>query len=292
MRVTVIGDRGQVARALAERTSPAFEITRLGREAALDLETVVNAEPVIRATHQDVVVNAAAWTDVEGAELAPDTAFCVNATGAQKVAVATAALGVPLVHLSTEYVFDGFRTEPYAETDIPAPSNTYGHSKLAGEKAVAAVTDDHVILRTSWLYSAHERNFLMKILAQLGAADIGVVGDRLGAPTSAVELAHGIEQVCRNLLRSPDGSLRGIFHMTCAGETSWAGFAAEVLALSGERGATRPIVRPIPTSSLFELAPAVNSRLNCDRLARLHGIKLADWRDALALIMRQHRDGL
>lgn len=285
MRVTVVGSRGQVARALGMRAAPGFHVTCLGREFC-DLETITGAEHVISATHPDIVVNAAAYTDVEESERNRESAFRVNATGARTVAAAAAALGVPLVHLSTEYVFDGSQPDPYVEADEPAPLNVYGHSKLAGEKAVAAESDDHAILRTSWLYSPYGRNFLTKILAQLDAPEIAVVADRRGAPTSALELARGIEQVCRNLLRRPDGtSSRGVFHMTCAGDTTWAGFAEEIVAHHHGSRAACPVIRPIPSASLVERARRpVNSRLNCDRLAEIHGVVLCNWKDALSLV--------
>lgn len=293
MRVTVIGAQGQVARALAERASAEFAVTRLGRK-TFDLEAVAGAEHAIGSTQPDIIVNAAAYTDVDGAERASDTAFRVNATGARKVAAAAAALKVPLIHVSTEYVFDGSQAEPYTEADAPAPLNAYGHSKLAGEEAVAAETNDHVILRTSWLYSPYGRNFLTKIRAQLGAtAEISVIADRRGAPTSALELARGIEQVARNLVQSRSDVGRGIFHMTCAGETTWAGFAAEIIAQSEEIGGPRPVVRPIASTSLPELARRpINSGLNNDRLASLHGVTLINWKDALSLVMRKLKGDL
>jgi dTDP-4-dehydrorhamnose reductase len=283
MRVTVVGRRGQVARALARRANDHFHVVRLGRP-AFDLERVTNATSEIAETRPDVIINAAAFTDVEGAEKTPAAAFQVNQAGAGIVAAAAASLGVPLIHLSTEYVFDGDKLAPYSEGDPATPLSAYGRSKLAGEKAVAAATDNYAILRTSWVYSTYGRNFLAKILERAATSpEIPVVADRFGAPTSAFELARGIEQVARNLVQSPSArAARGIFHMTCAGKTSWAGFASEILRGRDTR------VHAIRSDALVELArrPA-NSLLSNERLLDVHGVALAHWTDALADVLEQ-----
>jgi dTDP-4-dehydrorhamnose reductase len=282
MRVTVVGVHGQVARALARRASGRFNVVRLGRP-TFDLERVRDATSQIAETRPDVIVNAAAFTNVEGAEKSQETAFRVNEAGAGIVAQAAATLGVPLIHLSTEYVFDGNKPTPYSEEDPTAPLSVYGRSKLAGERAVASATDDYVILRTSWVYSTFG-GFFAKILERAAtSSEIPVVADRFGAPTSAFELARGIEQVARNLVQSPSARAgRGIFHMTCAGQTSWAGFAIEIL-----RGRNSH-VRPIRSDALVELArrPA-NSLLCNDRLLEVHGVALAHWQDALSDVLEQ-----
>lgn len=282
----VIGRSGQVARALAERAGADLEVVRLGRP-DLDLETVRDITAPLSALRPDVVVNAAAFTDVDGAERTPDACFKVNHDGAHAVAGSAAALGVPLIHLSTEYVFDGESARPYRETDPTAPLNVYGRSKLSGEAAVAEITADHAILRTCWLYSPFSRNFFTKVLERSrGKAEIPVVADRLGSPTTALELARGIEQVARNLLAWRDGRRgRGMFHMTCAGETSWAGFASEILRNTDCK------VRPVTSDSFVELARRpMNSRLGNDRLSDVHGVVLAHWQDALSEVWTRYGD--
>lgn len=283
----VIGRSGQVARALAERAGAGLDVVRLGRP-DLDLETVRDITAPLSALRPDIIVNAAAFTDVDGAERTPEAAFRVNHDGARRVAESAAALGVPLVHLSTEYVFDGGTDRPYREADPPAPLNVYGRSKHSGEAAVAEVTADHAILRTSWLYSPYGRNFFTKILEKsLSSPEISVVADRLGSPTSAFELARGIEQVARNLVTWRDaGRGRGIFHMTCTGETSWAGFASEIVR---DTGCT---VRPVTSDSFVELARRpMNSRLCSDRLSDVHGVVLARWQDALSEVRSRYGCG-
>jgi len=286
VRMIVIGRSGQVARALAERARADLEVVRLGRP-DLDLETVRDIAAPLSALRPDVIVNAAAFTDVDGAERTPEACFKVNHDGARVVAGSAAALGVPLVHLSTEYVFDGESDRPYREADPTAPLNVYGRSKLSGEAAVAEITADHAILRTSWLYSPYSRNFFTKVLEKSrGSAEIPVVADRLGSPTSAFELARGIEQVARNLLAWRDGRRgRGMFHMTCAGETSWSGFASEILRNTDCK------VRPVTSDSFVELARRpMNSRLCNDRLSDVHGVVLARWQDALSEVWTRYGD--
>ena len=291
MRITVIGARGQVASALAERSSAAMPVSRLGRP-RFDLETISDMRAAIASTRPDVVINAAAFTNVEEAECHSDRAFKVNTESAAKVASIAHSLGVPLIHLSTEYVFDGESPLPYSETDTAMPLNVYGHSKLAGEYAVMAETDNHAILRTSWIYSVSSWNFFSKIRAQARQkTEVQVIADRLGAPTSAFELAWGIERIAHNLITSHGAHWRGIFHMTCGGETSWAGFAREIIARSPEASIAGTIVHPIPTGHFPELARRpTNSRLNNDRVRKVHGVVLAPWQDALAAVMIRLRD--
>ena len=282
----VIGRSGQVARALAERAGADLEVVRLGRP-DLDLETARDIAAPLSALRPDVIVNTAAFTDVDGAERTPEACFKVNHDGARVVAASAAALGVPLVHLSTEYVFDGGSDRPYRETDPTAPLNVYGRSKLSGEAAVAEIAADHAILRTSWLYSPYSRNFFTKVLEKSrGSTEIPVVADRLGSPTTVFELARGIEQVARNLLAWRDSRQgRGMFHMTCAGATSWAGFASEILRNTG------CTVRPVTSDSFVELARRpMNSRLCNDRLSDVHGVVLAHWQDALSEVRTRYGD--
>ena len=282
----VVGRSGQLARALAERAGGGLDIVRLGRP-DLDLETATDVAAPLSSFCPDIIVNTAAFTDVDGAERTPDAAFRVNRDGARRIAEAASTLGVPLVHLSTDYVFDGGSDRPYREEDPTAPLSVYGRSKLAGEAAVAEATTDHAILRTSWLYAPYGRSFFTKVLEKSrDSREIQVVADRLGSPTSAFELARGIEQVARNLLTWREaGRGRGLFHITCAGETSWAGFASEILRNTG------CTVRPVTSDSFVELARRpMNSRLCNDRLSDVHGVVLPRWQDALSEIWTRYGD--
>jgi dTDP-4-dehydrorhamnose reductase len=285
MRVTVIGGRGQVARALAGRSSSSFAVVLIGRP-TIDLATCHDLVPTVAATRPDVIVNAAAYTDVEGAEREPEAAGAVNAAGAAQVAAAAAALGVPLIHLSTDYVYDGAKDSPYVETDATAPLNEYGRSKLAGERLAASATPDCTILRTSWVYAPFGRNFVTTMLRLLSAhSEVKVIADRFGAPTSALDIAKGIEQIARNLL-SARGHASGVFHMTAAGAASWAQFAEAIFACAYARNGRTASVVPISWRDYPETASRpCNSRLDNALLARTHGVALPHWRPALEEVM-------
>lgn len=296
MRLLVTGVSGQIATALAACAATDADLTvlPLGRP-ALDLAAPGNAAGLLRALRPDVVVNAAAYTAVDQAESEPDLAFRINRDGAGAIAAGAAMLGVPIVQLSTDYVFDGAKPAPYAESDPVGPVSVYGRSKRAGEEAVAGANPDHAILRTSWVYAAEGKNFVRTML-RLAASrpEVAVVADQRGAPTYAPDIAAAVVKVARNLLAEPAGAeLRGIFHMTGAGETTWAGFAEEIFLGSAVRGGPSARVTPIATADYPTPAkrPA-NSRLDCAKLGAVHGIVLPHWRDALSRCMdRLSQDG-
>lgn len=288
MRIVVTGQAGQVVSAmLAQAGRHGVTVVAAGRP-GVDLAEPSGIAPALAALKPDVVVNAAAYTAVDQAESDYDMALAVNGAGAGAVARAAAALGVPVIQISTDYVFDGSKTGQYVETDPVAPVNAYGRSKLAGEEAVAAATPNHAILRTSWVYAATGKNFVLTMLrlAETRPA-LTVVGDQHGAPTYAPDIADAVIGVARNLLARPDDAkLRGVFHMTGGGETTWAEFAQEIFRLSALRGGASASVTPIPASAYPTPArrPA-NSRLDCRKLASAHGVSMPDWRDALARCM-------
>lgn len=287
MRLTVIGERGQVALALARHAGHDVLVTRLGRRTH-DLLMASDWTSLVGDTAPDVIVNAAAYTDVERAEIEPSAAFAVNCEGARRIAIAAHQLGCPLIHLSTEYVFDGEQSQPYRETDPPSPLNAYGQSKLAGERAVLECTKDAVVLRSSWVYSASGRNFLTALISRArDTSEIDVIADRTGAPTSAEELARAIEQVARHLLMDASYG-RGIFHISCAGSTTWAEFAAEIISGLPSHPTRRASVRPITSKDLKELArrPS-NSLLDNELITTVHNITLPDWRLALSAVLNR-----
>jgi dTDP-4-dehydrorhamnose reductase len=284
MRIAVTGRDGQVARALIERgAAAAVEICTVARPEA-DLANPRDVEAALIRLRPRAIVNAAAYTAVDLAEREPELAQAINAAGAGAVASAAARLGIPVVHLSTDYVFDGALDRPYREDDEVCPLGVYGASKLAGERAVAAATSDHVILRTAWVYSPFGKNFVRTMLALAGQRDeVRVVCDQQGTPTSALDIADGVLAVVANLIAKPSATeLRGIFHMTGDGETNWADFAAAIFALSAAAGGPSARVVPIPSSDYPTPArrPA-NSRLDASRIAAVHGIRLPHWRRSL-----------
>jgi dTDP-4-dehydrorhamnose reductase len=284
MRIAVTGQHGQVARALTE-AGPAFGLTvvALGRP-ELDLAVPETVGPLLAAAAPDIVVNAAAYTAVDQAEREPEKANAINAAGAGAVAAAARALGVPMIHLSTDYVFDGRKTTPYVEEDPVEPTSVYGVSKLAGERTIAATLSNYVILRTAWVFAPYGKNFVRTMLALAQTRDEArVVADQFGCPSYAPDIAAAIVTIARNLLSEPDDMrLRGIFNLAGTGETSWADFAAAIFAILDQKGMRTPALTPITTADYPTAArrPA-NSRLDCSKLVLQHGVQLPSWHSSL-----------
>lgn len=295
MRVLVAGAGGQVGRELV-RAAASFdgEIIGLGR-AALD---VTDAEAARRAVEQhapDVVINAAAYTAVDRAESEPEAAFAVNCDGAAHCAEACAAAGIPLIHFSTDYVFDGSKSAPYTEDDAPNPLGVYGASKLAGEEAVRDRLDAHVILRTSWVFSAHGHNFVKTMLRLCRERDeLRVVADQHGNPTAAADIARTALAIAQRAVAG-EAAAWGTFHFAGMPSTTWHGLAEAVVAEARTHGSVRAErVEPISTSEYPTPArrPA-DTRLDGERIERDWGIEPPDWREALALVVAElaERDG-
>lgn len=284
MRIAVTGRNGQVAQSLLERAAASrIDVCVMARP-EVDLLHPGAVEAALAALRPEAVVSAAAYTAVDSAEAEPALAHAVNVTGAASVARAAARLGIPVIHLSTDYVFDGSLERPYAEDDATGPLGVYGTSKLEGERAVAETNTNHAILRTAWVYSPFGKNFARTMLALARKRDeISVVSDQLGSPTNALDIADGIITVVRNMIGKPSApELRGIFHMTGGGETNWAEFATAIFAASAAAGGPSAHIVPIPASAYPTPArrPA-NSRLDNGRLAVTHGVCLPHWRQSL-----------
>jgi dTDP-4-dehydrorhamnose reductase len=283
--ILVIGKTGQVARSLEEVLSArGYAVTAIGRP-EVDLRDPITVASAIRDARPAIVVNAAAYTAVDRAEDEPDDALAVNAIGAQAVADAAAGAGVPIIHISTDYVFDGEKRAPYVETDAVAPIGAYGRSKLLGEQLVAAANPKHVILRTAWVFSPFGSNFVRTML-RLSAEkpEIRVVDDQHGNPTYALDLADVIRQIIDRLVApSPDPECFGTFHAVNAGVTTWFGFAEAVLSGAERRRQHRAALQPIGTKDYPTRArrPAY-SVLATDKLARIYGIRLRPWTASLA----------
>lgn len=288
MRIAVTGKAGQVVTSLIERgVAAGHEILALGRP-ELDLVDPASIARALEAAAPDAIVSAAAYTAVDKAESESELVHAVNGAGAGAVAQAARALGVPLVHVSTDYVFDGALDRPYLEGDPTGPTSVYGASKLAGEQAVlAAHGDNSAVLRVAWVYSPSGSNFV-KTMIHLAADrdEVSVVADQLGNPTSALDIADGIIRVATNLQSNSDAELRGVFHMTASGEASWADFAEAIFAASVARAGPSARVKRITTADYPTPAtrPA-NSRLDCCRIAKAHGVALPDWRGSLDTVM-------
>lgn len=288
MRIAVTGKTGQVVTSLIERGAAAgHEVIALGRP-ELDLADPASVLRVIADAAPDVIVSAAAYTAVDKAESESELAHAVNGAGAGTVALAAKALGVPLIHISTDYVFDGKGDRPYRESDPTGPTGVYGASKLAGEEAVlTAYPEGSAVLRVAWVYSPFGGNFVKTMLRLAGDRDeISVVADQVGNPTSALDIADGVVKVATNLVADADPALRGIFHMTAGGEATWADFAEGIFAASAARGGPSAGVKRITTAQYPTPAtrPA-NSRLDCGKIATAHGVVLPDWRGSLETVV-------
>lgn len=283
MNIVVTGHAGQVVTSLLEIGPPrGVAVAAIGRP-RLDLADGATIAPAIEAARPDVVVNAAAYTAVDKAESERDLAMAINGAGAGAVAVACERLGVPLIHLSTDYVFDGSKAGPYTEGDAVAPVSVYGLSKLEGERQVAARCRRHIILRTAWVFSPFGANFARTMLRAAGQrAVLTVVDDQHGCPTYAPDLAAAILDIAVPVKGAEAGDARwGIYNAAGSGETTWCGFAREIFARSRERGGPVAGVEAIATAQYPTAArrPA-NSRLDTSKLARTFAVRLPDWRDA------------
>lgn len=289
-RYLVTGQEGQVVRSLVERGSrhQDIEVLPLGRP-ALDLAQIDTIEAAILGAKPDVIVSAAAYTAVDQAETDEANAFAINATAVGEIGRVAKTLGIPVVHLSTDYVFDGEKSSAYTESDPVNPLGVYGRSKLEGECLLASSGADHVILRTAWVYSPYGKNFLRTMLRVAETRDdLNVVADQIGNPTSAIDIADAIFKVAGNLLASGKDSLRGVFHMTGTGDASWAEFASGIFDASGKNGGPTANVHSITTAEYPTPAKRPqNSRLYCSRLAAEHGVSMPDWQSSTAEVVRR-----
>lgn len=281
LRLAVTGLKGQVARALIERAPRDVEIVALGRpQLALGRRNATLAS--LRHARCDAIINAAAYTAVDKAESEPDLAMRINGEGAGHVAEVAAALGAPLLHISTDYVFDGRLARPYREEDRPQPLCAYGRSRLMGEARIAARCRNSVILRTSRIFSPYAGNFIETMLRLADTReDIGVVADQTGNPTSALDIADALFCIARRLAADPSPRLRGVFHLTGEGAASWAEMAEESCAALRSRGRRASRVRHIATADYPAAAPRpANSRLCTAKLQARYGMTLPPWRDS------------
>ncbi|MHB8911920.1 MAG: dTDP-4-dehydrorhamnose reductase [Lysobacter sp.] len=293
MKLLLIGGGGQVGQELRRSLAPLGQVVVTTRDGhltdggsceALDLRDLEAIAPLVEQLAPDVVVNASAHTAVDRAESEPELAFRINAEAPGRLAAACAARGIPLLHYSTDYVFDGAGTRPYRHDAATAPIGIYGASKLAGEQALAACGGPHLILRTAWVYALHGHNFLRTMLRLAGERDeLRVVADQVGSPTPAWLIADVTATVLRQGLVES-----GIRHLVTAGDTSWHGFAEAIMDEALARGliARKPRVIPITTAEFPTPArrPAY-SVLDCSRLEQEYGLALPTWRDALATTM-------
>jgi dTDP-4-dehydrorhamnose reductase len=238
---------------------------------------------VVAAKRWSGVINAAAYTEVDRAESDRPMAFVVNATAPAALAVETARRSIPLIHISTDYVFDGKKSRPYEEDDEVAPVNTYGHSKLDGEQAVRTANPQHIILRTSWVHSPYRKNFVKTILRLAAERDsLSIVADQRGCPTAASDIAKTCLELAMACAASPQRTSYGTYHFAGAGEASWFEFAAEIVRIASTRAGRSPQILPIRTRDYPTAAVRpMDTRLNCSALKRKFGRTPRPWREGL-----------
>jgi dTDP-4-dehydrorhamnose reductase len=249
----------------------------------LDVLIPPSVTAALAASSPDVLVNTAGYTSVFKAETEPELAMRINGDGAGVAARAAGELGVPIIHISTDYVFDGRKNEPYVEDDRPAPLNAYGRSKLEGENKVRAATPRHVILRPSWVYSPFAGNFVKTTLELAASQDeVAAAGDQVGCPTSAFDLADGLLKIARVLLAGAAAEHLGTFHIAGQGAASWADLAERVLTASRRLGGPSAPLRRLKGDeySMPAMLPP-DSRLDSAKLARIYGIRLRPWESAV-----------
>ncbi|WP_298380462.1 dTDP-4-dehydrorhamnose reductase [Azospirillum sp.] len=287
MKILVLGSNGQLGfelmraawaadTAVAGLPYPEFDVTRPG-----------DVDKAIAAHGPDLVVNATAHTAVDKAESEADLAFAINRDGPAAMAAACAGRGIPLIHVSTDYVFDGTKPTPYVEDDPVAPLGVYGASKAAGEDAVRMGTSRHVILRTSWVYSAYGNNFV-KTMLRFGQErdEMRVVADQTGGPTAASDLAAAIVHVANRIAAGGGDALWGTYHLTGTGVTTWHGFAERIFQRLEERIGKRPRLVAIETKDYPTPArrPA-NSRLDCTKARDRLGVVAPPWESSLDRVL-------
>jgi len=283
-RIFIAGEHGQVAQALGRAYKfRSDNVVMVGRS-NISVTNESDLLSAVMAFNPDVVINAAGYTAVDKAEDDKQAAFAINRDGAGFVAAAAKTAGVPVIHLSTDYVFDGRKQAPYIETDPTNPLNVYGESKLAGEIAVASCSSDYVILRTSWVCSPIGHNFVKTMLRLARDRDeIAVVDDQWGCPTFAADLAAVIISIGDKLASTADHSrFCGIYHASGAGETNWYRFACEIMAQSAARGGPACRVRAITSNEYPTRAKRPTySCLDCSKIKRVFGISPPVWQTSL-----------
>jgi dTDP-4-dehydrorhamnose reductase len=299
-RILVFGAQGQVGYELSRSLTALGEVVALDPQTgsyAFDFSQPDSLDAVVQAIEPDLIVNAAAYTAVDKAETEPDLVMRINADAPGRLAVMARELGIPFVHYSTDYVFDGNQQAPYSEADVPRPLSVYGRTKLAGEQAVQAADGDYLIFRTSWVYGARGHNFLRTILRLAREREeLRIVADQIGAPNWCRDLARATTDALGVLTRQRAAgrtdafaAARGIYHLSASGETSWHGFAEAILHQAWPAGApcrlTAIRTEDYPTPAR---RPA-NSRLDTSRFRSVFGIALPDWRTALLQCLSENR---
>ena len=279
--IMVTGGAGQLATAMEQEGGAV--VRRVGRP-AFDFDRPPSIAEAVRAVQPAFVVNAAAWTAVDAAEADPEAAGRANRDGPATLAALCADAGIPLIHVSTDYVFDGNKGAPYTETDPTSPTGVYGATKLEGEQAVLAAWPRAMVLRTSWVYSATGKNFVRTMLSAAQKNDrLRVVADQQGCPTAARDLAVAILAIVARLREGWQDRYSGVFHAAGTGSTTWHGLAEALFQDAAGYGHRVPAVDAITTADWPTPAKRpLDSRLDCTKLSQVFDVRLPEWRDGLS----------
>ena len=279
MRILVTGKQGQVVTSIKNHElAKKHEIITLGRP-EVDLSDADGLKSAIKAISPDVIISAAAYTAVDKAESDVETAHKVNAIAPEIIGSVANELEIPVIHLSTDYVFPGDKATPYTESDLTGPQGVYGKTKLEGEQALSKATNNHIILRTAWVYSPYGNNFV-KTMLRLGEtrSELNVVSDQFGCPTYAPEIARACLLIAQAVKEKPNKSMMGTFHLTAEGSTNWSSFAKKIFSEAEKYGRTSVKVNDISTDQYPTPAKRPsNSVLSNQKLKDVFDITLDDW---------------
>jgi dTDP-4-dehydrorhamnose reductase len=287
MKILITGKNGQVGRCLVDKLKTTTDLTTLALDRdQLDITDVIQVNKVVAEFKPNIIINAAAYTAVDKAEQECELAKAINRDGPQNLAQAANKINAAIIHISTDYVFDGDSTESYTELNVTAPQGEYGRSKLAGEQAVAQTCPKHIILRTAWVFGEYGNNFVKTMLRLAKTRDaLGVVADQFGGPTYAGDIANAILTITKQIAR--DSHAYGIYHFSGFPHVSWHTFAEKIFETALEQDVLLQPIKVNPITTQDYPTPAkrpANSRLNCDKINKAFGIQQSDWQAALVRI--------
>jgi dTDP-4-dehydrorhamnose reductase len=290
MKILLTGVNGQVGFYLNQKLSPFYEVFGMTRE-NFDLTNIDQMRNMIDKFRPGLIINSAAYTSVDKAEKEPDLVFKTNVLATKFLAEKSAKLNIPLIQLSTDYVFDGLKKDAYTEIDKANPKSVYGKSKYDAETAICECNPKHIILRTSWVYSLRGKNFLTTVLDMAkNNESFNIVFDQAGSPTSAIFIANTILEITKKIEQIEKNNLYGLYNLTCSGSTSWFDFAKTIIFYAEEKGlnlkSTSESIKPIKTSEFTTLASRPkNSKLNNQKLVKTFEINCPEWQNELKSIM-------
>lgn len=287
MKVLIVGKNGQVGSCLVEQFNVMQDITLLALDRAqLDITDAIQVVDVVTEFQPDIIINAAAYTSVDNAEQEQQLAYAINRDGPHNLAIAAQKVDAVIIHISTDYVFAGNKLGSYNEADHTEPQGEYGCSKLAGEQAVASVCAKHIILRTAWVFGVHGNNFVKTMLRLAKTREtLGVVADQFGGPTYAGDIANAIVTISKQIAR--DEHAYGIYHFSGYPHVSWHAFAESIFNVAQTQGLLTQTINVNKISTQDYPTPAkrpANSKLDCQKIDRIFGIKQSDWQQALTCI--------